>query len=448
MENNKNTSDHITTRSRVTSSDHVSQSDRLTLGSRVISGDYGARGGHTTWTIGKVLAWSARYFGGLGIDTPRLDAEVLLAHILSESRIYLYINFDKPLDPDELASFREAVKRRARREPVAYITGRREFMGLSFAVTSAVLVPRPDTETLVTEALTRLLRSETRLLRPDEPPLEPNIRSATESFEMADTRQHREKALGVTDGCQSEPVRGEHQIHSKSREVTVHPSVGQPLYRHPLREKTRVVTTNPKESGSIVIHQLHSKTRVVTDGYRIADIGTGSGAIALSLIKNLPESTAVATDISADALAVAKKNADALGLLDRVTFRVGDLMEPLGGEKFDLIVSNPPYIRRADIDTLAPEVLKEPRVALDGGDDGLDFYRRIIYDAPSHLADGGLLAVECGAGQAEEIAAIAKDGGCFGETETIRDLSGIERVVIMRRGGSFLGSQENPSLGS
>lgn len=277
------------------------------------------------WTIGRILKWSEQYFQSRGIDTPRLDAEVLLSHVLGEKRIYLYVNFDKPLQKEELAAYREMVKRRAAREPVAYIIGERDFMGLTFAVSPAVLVPQPDTETLVGAAMDRL-------------------------------------------------------------------------------------------KGK--------------DGERIADIGTGSGAVALSLLHYMPSITAAAVDISKDALLVAKANATELGVEARVTFHEGDLLAPLAGEKFTAIVSNPPYIPHADIEGLEPEVKAEPHAALDGGEDGLDFYRRLIDGAGEFLEDNGFLAVEVGIDEAAEVVKLAEAGG-WGRTETIADLSGIDRVVVL-----------------
>ena len=167
------------------------------------------------WTIGSILKWTEQYFGTRGIDSPRLDAEVLLSHVLGKERIYLYVHFDEPLEAPELAAYREYIKQRVARQPVAYIIGRREFMGLSFRVTPAVLVPQPDTEILVQAALDRL---------------------------------------------------------------------------------------------------------AAKPAARIADIGTGSGAIVLSLLYYRKELQASAVDISADALAVAAENAASLGVAERVTF--------------------------------------------------------------------------------------------------------------------------------
>ena len=280
------------------------------------------------WTIGRLLQWSEGFFREKGIETPRLDAEVLLAHVLEKPRIYLYVHYDQPLDPEELAAYRGFVRRRAAREPVAYLVGEREFMGLTFAVSPAVLVPQPDTEALVSEARNRL--------------------------------------------------------QGKS-------------------------------------------------GVRIADVGTGSGAIALSLLHALPELTAAVVDVSAAALKVARENADRFGLTDRVMFYEGDLLAPLLGQTFDAVLSNPPYIPRGDIAALPPEVQAEPRLALDGGADGLDFYRRLVREAAAFLCPDGFLAVEAGRGEAVVISELARTNG-WTEVEITKDLAGIDRVVTMRRG--------------
>ena len=277
------------------------------------------------WTIGRILKWTEQYFKEKGIESPRLDAEVLLSHILGRERIYLDVHFDEPLEPAELARYREAIKQRVQRVPVAYIIGEKEFMGLTFKVTADTLVPRPDTEILVQAAVERL------------------------------------RARGETP--------------------------------------------------------------------RFADIGTGSGAICLSILHFLPKAQADTVDISPAARAVAEENAAALEVADRVTFHTGDLLAPLAGQCYDAILSNPPYIPDGDIAALAPEVrLKEPRTALAGGKDGLDFYRRLTADAPAHLKDGGFLAVEVGIHQAAPVAALAVPA--FSRTEILKDYADIERVVI------------------
>lgn len=281
------------------------------------------------WTIGRILKWTEQYFKDKGIESPRLDAEVLLAHVLEKQRIYLYVHFDEPLQPGELAAYREMIKKRVLRVPVAQILGEKEFMGLTFKVTADTLVPRPDTEILVQAAVDRL-----RAMAGEEP-------------------------------------------------------------------------------------------------LRFADIGTGSGAICLSVLHYLAGTVADTVDISPAARAVAEENAASLGLADRITFHTGDLLQPLSGISFAAILSNPPYIPEADIATLAPEVrLKEPHTALSGGQDGLDFYRRLANEAPAMLVPGGFTAFEVGIHQAGDVAALLKANPLIGRTEILPDYAGIDRVVV------------------
>ena len=286
------------------------------------------------WTIGRILKWTEGYFADKGLESPRLDAEVLLSHVLKKQRIYLYVHFDEPLQLEELAAYREMVKKRVMHVPVAYILGEREFMGLTFKVTPDTLIPRPDTEILVQAAIDRL------------------------------------KAMPVSDDT-----------------------------------------------------ALH-----------IADIGTGTGAICLSVLHYLPQATAETVDISPAARAVAEENAEQLGLADRITFHTGDLLAPLASRTFAAILSNPPYIPEADIGTLAPEVrTKEPHTALSGGADGLDFYRRLAAEAPQMLAPNGFLAFEVGIHQAQDVAALVKANPLIGKTEILPDYAGIDRVVVAWR---------------
>lgn len=281
-----------------------------------------------TWTIGGILKWTEQYFREKGVETPRLDAEVLLSHVLEKERIYLYVHFDEPLEPAELSRYRAFVKQRAQRVPVAYIVGYREFMGLRFLVTPDVLIPRPDTEILVEAALERLA------------------------------------ALPAP---------------------------------------------------------------------RLLDVGTGSGAILLSLLTKLPQAEGVAADASAAALEVARRNAQALGVAERVSFCCGDLYEPVTGT-FDAVLSNPPYIPESDLAGLAPEVHKEPRGALAAGEDGLLFYRRLTARGAQFVRPGGFFAAEVGVFQAAAVAALASRMEGFGAAEILKDYGGIERVVLARKG--------------
>ena len=245
------------------------------------------------WTIGRILKWTEQYFKDKGIESPRLDAEVLLAHVLEKQRIYLYVHFDEPLQPAELAAYREMIKQRVLHVPVAQILGEKEFMGLTFKVTADTLVPRPDTEILVQAAVERLKAMKGEAKAPEDEAL-------ADGEEASSAANRDEAAVDVS----QEPL-------------------------------------------------------------RIADIGTGSGAICLSVLRYLAGTVADTVDISPAARAVAEENAASLGLQDRVTFHTGDLLQPLVGMTFAAILSNPPYIPEADIAGLAPEVrLKEPHTAL------------------------------------------------------------------------------------
>ncbi len=283
------------------------------------------------WTIARLLTWTTDFFRAHGIENPRLDAEVLLGAVLGKDRMYLYVHFDEPLEPAELARFRAHVKERATHVPLAYVLGVREFMGLDFRVTRDTLIPRPDTEILVQCAVDFL--------------------------------------------------------------------------------RARVAEGN--------------------EDLALADIGTGTGAIALSVLHHTEGTRAAAVDISPAAAEVARENASRLNLTERVEVLVGDLLAPLAGRSYDVILSNPPYIPTADIATLMPEVRSyEPHLALDGGRDGLVIYRRLAAEAPALLRDGGMIAVEVGIGEARDVAALMEAHARIVRTEILKDLGDIERVVI------------------
>lgn len=170
------------------------------------------------------------------------------------------------------------------------------------------------------------------------------------------------------------------------------------------------------------------------DIVHVADIGTGSGAIGVSVAKYCKSAKVYATDISKAAIGVAESNAEKHGVKERISFYLGDLFSPIPeGIKFDLILSNPPYIKTSEIKDLQPEISKyEPAGALDGGSDGLDYYKRIVSQAPAYLADSGYLLLEAGYGQAESIIETIKNTGAFRETKKIKDLSGIDRVILAK----------------
>jgi release factor glutamine methyltransferase len=278
-----------------------------------------------TWTIEELLRWATDDFRARGIDSPRLDAELLLGRATGRTRIQLIIEAKHELEAPQLAAFRDLVKRRRAREPIAYILGSREFYGHAFRVDRRVLVPRPDTEALV----------ETALLR----------------------------------------------------------------------------------------------TRHVSLAMRALDLCTGSGCVAISLALERPTSLGMATDLSDDALAVARDNALRLGAY-RVAFGQGDLYAAVPPAcRFDVVTANPPYIATGDLPAIMPDVRDfEPRLALLGGDDGLAIVKRVVAGARAVLVPHGVLAVEVGAGQAGATAALFEGAG-YEDVEVKRDYARIERVV-------------------
>jgi len=279
-------------------------------------------GSEAVWTPLELVRWTTDYFKSHGVESPRLDAEVLLAHALGARRIDLYLRFDQPLEAHERAVFRELVRRRAsERVPVAYLTGSREFWSRSLRVAPGVLIPRPETEGLV---------------------------------------------------------------------------------------------------------QLAAKLAP----RRAADIGIGSGAIALALALELPEVEITGVDVSEAALAIARENLTAHGVADRVALVAGDGLEPLTG-RFDLIASNPPYVPSGELEGLAPELRHEPRVALDGGADGLDVIRALAAGAREKLVAGGHLLLEIAPDQAARTRELLAAGGAA-HVEIHPDLAGRERVALAR----------------
>ncbi len=279
-----------------------------------------------SWTVGRLLRWTADYLKGRGSQSPRLDAEVMLAHVLSWQRVELYTHFDDEVSEQPRGRFRDLVSRRAEGAPVAYLVGHKEFFSLSFAVSPAVLIPRPESEFVVTEylALTRDLESPT---------------------------------------C--------------------------------------------------------------------VDVGTGSGCLAIAAAHQQKGARFVAIDKSQHALEVASRNAAQLGVADRIDFRLGDQLEPVAGEgPFDAIVSNPPYIPTAAIERLEPGVRDfEPRMALDGGTDGLAMVARLIADSVKLLKPGGHLVLEIGSDQEMPVRALVDSQTLLRLAPTVRDHAKHPRVI-------------------
>lgn len=289
------------------------------------------------WTVLRLLNWTREYFERNGLDDARLCAEVLLAHVLGCQRIQLYVKHDSVPEGESLATFREAVKQAAKGMPIAYLVGRKEFYSLTFEVTPAVLIPRPETETLVDEAIDLLKNA----------------------------------------------------------------SAGAPIF----------------------------------------DLGTGSGCVAIAIASRVQNLRVVASDVSADALAVARRNVEAHGLSDRVKLVEADGLDlpadviPAGG--FAAIVSNPPYVVDGDETLLDPLVREhEPSIALFAGPDGLRFHRMLAEGAGRLLIAGGHVLVEIGYGQAAAVQAVFEAAGGWAHVRTVRDqVLGHDRVMVFRWDG-------------
>ncbi|MFA5906978.1 MAG: peptide chain release factor N(5)-glutamine methyltransferase [Desulfobacula sp.] len=284
-------------------------------------------------TLMEILSRTESYFKEHSVDSPRLTAELLLAHCLGLRRLDLYLQYDRPLQQNELSTYKALIRRRIQNEPVAYIMGEKGFFESDFEVARGVLIPRPETEILVEEAL---------------------------------------KILNTGSG---------------------HPGAK-----------------------------------------RVFELGTGSGAIVVSLAKAAPCHLYMANDISLSALGIAKKNACRTAG-NRIRFFAGDWFSPVKIRPgFDLIVSNPPYIPLADIQGLAPEIRKyEPKIALDGGDDGLLCFRAIFRDAHRHLVPGGILLLEMGFDQKESLENLLNFHPEYESIEFIKDLSGHNRVAKIKK---------------
>jgi release factor glutamine methyltransferase len=294
------------------------------------------------WSVRSAMREGAEMLEQAGIESARLDAEVLLATTLGARREDLYVQFASVLTKEERRLYENALKRRALREPVAYILEKREFWSLDFSVSPEVLIPRPETELLVELTLSCLKR-----------PAGP---------------------MGDPDPCTA---------------------------------------------------QFHG-----------LDLGTGSGAIAVSLAKERDDLTLWATDLSQPALDTACMNARRHAVESRIRFAQGDLFEPVADKKdfFDVIVSNPPYIRRLELPHLPAEVREwEPRMALDGGLDGLDFYRGIIAGAPLYLRTEGFLLLEIDPDLASRVCGLFAASGQYEDCAVHLDYSGRPRVVSARK---------------
>lgn len=316
--------------------------------------------------VGRAMAAAFQRLRSSQSETPRLDVEILLASVLNTDRVGLFAHPERPLSAAERSRFEELIERRRRHEPVAYLVGSRSFFGLDFLITPQVLVPRPETELLVEHAIL-----------------------AIESLVTRSAQAYSDAWL-----------------------------VG-----------NRPPGTNGHGPGRYPPYAQFFRPPSVDSGVLMADIGTGSGAIAVSVAHNHPRVMVYATDISSDALAVAQTNAVRTQVADRMQFLHGSLLSPLP-QPVDIITANLPYVPSSVIPTLAPDVAQyEPRLALDGGPDGTLLIQQLLSQAPAYLRPGGALLLEIGSDQGFLVADMARQAFPSADVNVLQDFAGLDRLV-------------------
>ncbi len=309
------------------------------------------------WTIIKILSWTESYFHKHSIDSPRLTSELLLAYCLGIKRLDLYLQHDRPLSKNELSNFKALIQKRKENQPLAYIIGEKGFYESDFKVTKDVLIPRPDTETIVEQAL--------KILEIDQ--------------------------------------------KNKIQKTVLELGTG---------------------SGAIII----SLAKKMLAKKMLAKKMLAKKLLAKKLLaKKLPDNFYFASDISFQALAIAKKNSKNI-VSNKISFFASNWFSSLKNiPQLDLIISNPPYIPSNDILNLAPEIRKfEPMVALDGGNDGLDCFRAILKDAYNYLVPGGVILFEIGFDQKRGLHDIVNKYVQYKNVKFIKDLAGHNRVAVIR----------------
>ena len=309
----------------------------------------------------------------IGLPDAALDARILLEEVCGTQMQTLLIHPERLVTEEELAAYQEFVDRRAQREPTAMILGKWDFMGLTFQLNGSTLIPEQDTERLVEVVLESVEGGNLSCA---------GARCLPDAGDI-NTRSHGTRSLSDTGGATAENFAKEEPMQGQGKRASA----------------------------------------------RILDLCTGSGCILLSLLHFLPEASGLGTDLSSEALEAAVRNRESLGLERRAALRQGDLWEPVGEERFDIIVSNPPYVPTMVIPTLEPEVrCGEPYAALDGGEDGLVFYRSILEKAAEHLTPGGWIFLESGFDEAADICRLMEENG-FTKIRVYQDYGGLDRVV-------------------
>lgn len=379
-----------------------------------------------TWTVKAILDWCEGYLANKGDASPRHAAQYLLGEAMGLSRIELYTNFDKPLTDEERSTMREWVARRGAGEPLQLICGTAPFRHMVLEVAPGVLIPRPETEVLVSEVLALF------------PPPKQISAHAFEDLSVVSGQGE-----GVEGSASEIPVV---EVDGISEEALSEASAGgiDSAFERPETFALKNAAQSPQsqidgveqDDETIEVESdLGPEQGLKPEAIRVIDLCTGSGCIACALATEHPSMEVLALDIAPEALALAQRNVDAQGVADRISVRESDLLaaatvDPDNKSSFDVIVSNPPYIPSQVVDTLAAEVNDyEPRLALDGGADGLDLFRRFIGDAHELLKLGGVLAVELFEESLDQARTIAFNSG-FSEARIVQDLTNRPRILI------------------
>lgn len=374
------------------------------------------------WTIKTALEWTEGYLGDKGDENPRLSAQWLLSEATGLSRMHLFVNYDRPLSEEERALLRDYVRRRGAGEPLQYITGEVTFRHINVRVRPGVLIPRPETEVLVSEVLSALPAPTGREVawnaeaaaqeREAVEALKKAVEEATDS--LPENQRSADETRLLDDS-----VGGDFSRPSSSESPS--PDEGG-LKSAPTEEIAPREAAGPREDAEPAGKNL-----------LVADLCTGTGCIACSLAYEHGDVRVIATDIAPEAVALAKENIEALGLSDRVAVLECSLGSGIGAKRmgtFDAVVSNPPYVPTSVLADIPREVADfEPTLALDGGADGLDLFRPLAAWAARALKPGGVLACELHEGHMEAARAVAEQAG-FADVRIVDDLAARPRVLV------------------
>lgn len=396
----------------------------------------GAEMPNETWTIKRCLDWTRDYLRDKGDERPRLSAEWLLSGVTGLSRTEIYMSFDKPMSPEELARMHSAVVRRAKGEPLQYIIGETDFRTITVACVPGVLIPRPETELLVEETL-KYIDADVLSAAASRP------RSRVELPWNAEIQAAREAEL-ATAAAQSEDRLVERELTEEDIAAFEEDAELEAGDSGDSGDEVGLQTAVPRDGeGALGAASANGVNTSDDDDSasqvaRVLEVGCGTGCISLSIAAERPEHTCcVAIDIEPRAVDLSIRNRDALGIApDVVDVRLGNLVSPLNRETewgtFDVLVSNPPYIPTSVMGNLPHEVADyEPALALDGGEDGLDIFRRLVNAAPHMLKPGGLLACELYEGHLDQAASLCRAAG-MREVRVVNDLTNRPRIILAR----------------